>query len=631
MSFQNIRNFCIVAHIDHGKSTLADRFLELTGTIEKRKMREQILDSMDLERERGITIKMTPVRMIYSVPPFGKSPAGRQIKPYILNLIDTPGHVDFSYEVSRALAAVEGAILLVDATKGVQAQTLANAKIALEQGLIIIPAVNKIDLAQARTEETEKEIEDLLLSLDYVADKIYRVSGKTGEGVEDLLKAVVDKLPSPSSQTQSANRQSFGNKPLAICDKPLRALIFDSIYDPYKGVVAHIRIKDGSVSKTDKIQFMASGLLSSIKELGYFSPGYTPANKLEEGEIGYIATGLKEIEKIKIGDTVLKLPISDYQSPITSLPGYRDPQPLVFASVYPEEGSEFDALKDAVLQLKLNDASLHFEPDYSEALGRGIKFGFLGMLHMEIILERLKREFGIGTVLTAPSVVYEVEKRGGEKVSIYTPSKFPDPAQIEKVFEPYVSLEILTPSQYLSSVMAQLKDIRGEYKETENLGKDLLRIKYVVPLCEIITDFYDRLKSASSGFASAAYTSIGTREADVLKMDILLAGEKLESLSRIVPRERIGEEGKRIVEKIKKILPAEQFAIAIQAAVGGKIIARETRGAMRKDVTGYLYGGDYTRKRKLLEKQKKGKKRLRERGKVHLSSETFMKIFKSEV
>ena len=599
MSTQNIRNFAIIAHIDHGKSTLADRFLELTQTVEKRKMREQVLDTMDLERERGITIKMTPVRMSY--------------KNHQMNLIDTPGHVDFTYEVSRALAAVEGAILLVDATKGVQAQTLANTKIALEQGLVIIPAINKIDLAQTNPEETEKEIEDLLLSFDYVADKIYRISGKTGEGVEDLLDAVIEKIPAPSGS--------------GLGDSKFRALIFDSVYDSYKGVIAHVRVKDGRVHKTDRTFFMASEMSTGIKELGYFSPNLVPGDSLEEGEIGYIATGLKEIEKIKIGDTIT-IAVSGEIPESHRLPGYKEPQPLVFASVFPEQGDEFDALKDAVIQLKLNDASLYSEPDYSEALGRGIKFGFLGMLHMEIILERLKREFGIETIITSPSVVYEVEKTGGERELIYTPSKFPEPSFIIKTFEPYVNLEVLTPTEYLSGVMSLLKDMRGIYMSTENLGRNLLRIRYEAPLSEIITDFYDKLKSVSSGFASLAYEQIGTREASVLKMDILLAGEKMESLSRIVPKERIEGEGKKAVAKIKDVLPAEQFAVAIQAVVGGKVIARETRGAMRKDVTGYLYGGDYSRKRKLLEKQKKGKKRLKEFGKVHLDSETFMKIFR---
>lgn len=600
---QNIRNFAIIAHIDHGKSTLADRFLEITKTIEKRKMQEQILDSMDLERERGITIKMTPVRMAYAL----------NGKDYAFNLIDTPGHVDFAYEVSRALAAVEGVILLVDATKGVQAQTLANAKIALDQGLVVIPAINKVDLPQARIQETEKEIEDLLLSFDYVADKIYKVSGKTGEGVQELLEAVIEKIPSPSLSKEPAF---------------LKALIFDSTYDTYKGVVAHVRIKSGSVRKNDKILFMVSSLESGIKELGYFSPNLVSADSIKDGEIGYIATGLKEAERIKIGDTITTVLAERDSAGIEPLEGYKEPQPLVFASVFPEQGNEFDALKEGVTQLKLNDASLYFEPDYSEALGRGIKFGFLGMLHMEIILERLKREFGIETVVTAPSVVYEVEKADGEKIMVYTPSKFPEASLVSKTFEPYVSLEILTPSFYLSGIMSILKDMRGKYLTTENLGKELLRIKYEMPLSEIITDFYDKLKSVSSGFASLAYDPIGTREADVLKMDILLAGERFETLSRMVPRQRIQEEAKKIVEKIKDILPAEQFAVAIQAAVGGRIIARETRGAMKKDVTGYLYGGDYTRKRKLLEKQKRGKKRLKEFGKVHLDSETFMKIFR---
>jgi len=595
MSESNIRNFCIISHIDHGKSTLADRFLEVTGTVEKRKMREQFLDSMDLEREKGITIKMQPVRMAY--------------KNYQLNLIDTPGHVDFSYEVSRALAAVEGAILLVDATKGVQAQTLANLKIALEQNLTIIPAVNKIDLPQSRIEETERELEDLLLSLDYAPDKILRISGKTGEGIEFLLEEVIDKVSSPESGGEY-----------------FQALIFDSVYDSYKGVIAYVRVKGGRVSKNEKISFMSSGMESAIKELGYFSPALTPADSLEDGEIGYIATGLKETEKVKIGDTITVS--NQASSTLEPLSGYKEPQPLVFASVFPAEGDEFDALKDAIFQLKLNDAALYFEPDYSEALGRGIKFGFLGMLHMEITLERLKREFNIETTVTSPTVEYKIENPKGEVLLIHTPSKFPEPSHIEKTFEPYVSLEILTPTQYLSGVMSLLKNIRGEYQDTENLGKDLLRIKYEAPLSEIITDFFDKLKSVSSGFASMAYEPIEMREADVVKMDILLAGEEVEALARIVPKDRAQEEGKKIVEKIKDVIPAEQFAVSIQAAIGGNIIARETRGAMKKDVTGYLYGGDYSRKRKLLEKQKKGKKRLRAHGKVHLDSETFMKLFK---
>ncbi len=632
MTESNIRNFCIISHIDHGKSTLADRFLEITGTIEKRKMREQFLDSMDIERERGITIKMQPVRMLwhpaqnrpsFALQGFGRAQHGTMhgtdSEVYILNLIDTPGHVDFSYEVSRALAAVEGAILLVDATKGVQAQTLANLKIAIAQKLTIIPAVNKIDLPQARIEETEQELEDLLLSMDYAPDKIFRISGKTGEGVEELLGAVIEKVHPPG----------FGGE-------SLRALIFDSVYDSYKGVIAYVRVKDGKLSKDDKILFMAAGMESSIKELGYCSPALTPANSLEEGEIGYIATGLKETEGVKIGDTItvssIKYPASlaggQVSSELEPLAGYKEPQPLVFASVFPAEGDEFDALKDAIFQLKLNDASLFFEPDYSEALGRGIKFGFLGMLHMEITLERLRREFDIETTVTTPSVEYKIENKKGEEILIHTPSKFPDPAYIEKTFEPYVSLEILTPTQYLSGVMALLKNIRGEYQETENLGKDLLKVRYQAPLSEIITDFFDKLKSVSKGFASLVYEPIGMREADVVKMDIVLAGEGVEALSRIVPRDRAYEDGKKLVEKIKDTIPAEQFSVAIQAVVGGRVIARETRGAMKKDVTGYLYGGDYTRKRKLLEKQKKGKKRLRSHGRVHLDSEMFMKLFK---
>lgn len=590
MNSNNIRNFCIIAHIDHGKSTLADRFLELTGTIEERKMQEQVLDSMELERERGITIKMQPVRMKY--------------KDYQFNLIDTPGHVDFTYEVSRALAAVEGAILLVDATKGVQAQTLANLKIAVELGLAIIPAVNKIDLPQARVEETERELEDLLLSFDYAPDKIFHISGKTGEGTEELLNAVIENVPSPSSEGDT-----------------LRALIFDSVFDSYKGIIAHVRIKGGRISNKDKLTFLATGLTTNIKELGYFSPSPVPSDSLENGEIGYVATGLKETEKVKIGDTITI-------GKAVALPGYKEPQPLVFAGIFPEEGGEYNDLKEAIFELKLNDASLYSEPDYSEALGRGIKCGFLGMLHMEIILERIKREYNIDTIVTSPSVVYKIIKKNGEEEIIHTPSKFPDASLIEKSFEPYVALEILTPTQYLSGVMSLLKGIRGEYRETENLGKDLLRVKYEAPLAEIITDFYDKLKSVSSGFASLAHEALDMREANVVKMDILLAGEEVESLARVVIKERAAEEGKKMVEKIKDVIPAEQFAVSIQAAIGGKIIARETRGAMKKDVTGYLYGGDYSRKKKLLEKQKKGKKRMRAHGRVHLDSETFMKLFK---
>lgn len=653
MNESNIRNFAIIAHIDHGKSTLADRFLELTGTIEKRKMREQFLDSMDLERERGITIKMQPVRMMYHpnrlliAADFKPIHADLNISgnqkrnqresvevEYILNLIDTPGHVDFSYEVSRALAAVEGVVLLVDATKGVQAQTLANVKIAVEQGLTIVPAINKIDLPVAMAGEVEREIEDMLLSFDYAAEKIYRVSAKTGEGVEELLDAVVERIPAPSPtpNTPRTSSEEGENPPLTRggrggVENPLRALIFDSIYDSYRGVIAHVRIKDGRVSKRDKLFFMATGLETGIKELGYFSPELTPADSLEEGEIGYIATGLKETDKVKIGDTVTAA-VSQQQTAVSRLPGYHEPQPLVFASVFPEEGDKFDELKDAVSQLKLNDSSLHFEPDYSQTLGRGIKFGFLGMLHMDVILERLRREFDVDTVVTSPSVIYKVQKKNGEEEMVYSPSKFPDAGEVLTSFEPYALVEILTPPQYFSSVMSLLKDIRGENKGTETLGRDIFFIKYEAPLSEIITDFYDRLKSVSSGFASMSYNLTGFREADAVKMEILLAGDEVESLARVVPKSRVEAEGKKIVEKLKDVIPREQFAVIIQAKVGGKIVARETKSAMRKDVTGYLYGGDYSRKKKLLEKQKKGKKRLRERGRVHLDSETFMKLFK---
>lgn len=596
---KNIRNFVIIAHIDHGKSTLADRFLELTGSVESRKMQEQYLDQMDLERERGITIKMQPVRMNYETG---------GVK-YQLNLIDTPGHVDFSYEVSRALVAVEGAILLVDASSGIQAQTVAHLTIAIEQGLTVIPVINKIDLPQARTPEVEDEILSLFSSLEYEIDDIYKISSKTGEGIKELLNTVVEKIPAPKAHTE----------------KPPRALIFDSVYDDYRGVIAHVRIIDGVLRPRDSIMFMASGATSDIKEVGILSPQYVKTEKLEAGEIGYIASGVKNLEFASIGDTITLQ--SESLRAKEAVPGYKQPQALIFSTIFPETESSYDDLKDAFGKLKLNDSSLYFEPEASQVLGRGLKAGFLGMLHMEIIIERLRREYNLELIITAPSVAYDIELISKEHVSVFSPSQYPDPSQIVQVREPWVSLEILVPPEYMNSVMSLLKTIRGVYKETDYIGSDRMRIYYETPLLDIISDFYDNLKNVTSGFGSMSYEIIDHRIADIVKLDILLAGEQVESLSRFVPRERAESEGRRLVKKIKDLIPAEQFAIIIQAVIGGKIVARETKSSLRKHVTGNLYGGDYSRKKKLLEKQKKGKKRLKDVGKVHLGADILIKLF----
>ncbi|MDX1535143.1 MAG: translation elongation factor 4 [Candidatus Spechtbacterales bacterium] len=596
---KSIRNFVIIAHIDHGKSTLADRFLELTHSIEKRKMQEQYLDQMDLERERGITIKMQPVTMRYE-------DGGED---YTLNLIDTPGHVDFSYEVSRSLAAVEGAILLVDATNGIQAQTVAHLSVAIEQGLKIIPAINKIDLPQAQVKEVEEEILSLLISMDCDVNEIYKISAKTGEGIEDLLQGVIKEVPKPE------------HKP----DEPLRALIFDSIYDDFRGVISYARIKEGKIKGTDKIYFMGSKEKSEAKEVGIFTPQYKKKEVLESGDIGYIVSGTKEIETAGIGDTItFQEEKRRAESPI---PGYRQPQAVVFSTIFPTSDSNYDDLRDAFDKLKLNDASLYFEPEHSAVLGRGLKAGFLGMLHMEIILERLEREHDLELIVTAPSVAYDVKLTSGESETVFTPSQYPDPSTIEEVKEPWVHLKIIVSPDYMNNVMSLLKTIRGEYKDTEYIGTGRLRINYETPLAEIISDFYDNLKNVTSGFGSMAYEFIDKREVDLVKLDILLAGDEVPALARLVPKDEADKSGRKLVEKIKKVLPPEQFAVAIQAAIGGKIIARETKSALRKDVTAGMYGGDYTRKRKLLEKQKKGKKRMKKEGSVDLDTDTMMKIF----
>jgi GTP-binding protein LepA len=592
----NIRNFCIIAHIDHGKSTLADRFLELTATVEKRKMQNQYLDQMDLERERGITIKLQPVKMKYR----------HKGEDYILNLIDTPGHVDFTYEVSRSLAAVEGAILLVDASKGIQAQTLANLHLAQKQGLKIIPAINKIDLPNARPAIVKEELSYLL---NIEPSEIIEVSGKTGKNVQELLERVITDIPAP--------KIAHGNE--------IKGLIFDSTFDAYKGVIAFIRVFEGKISPHDKISAFATGAKAEVLETGTFSPKLTPGSALEAGSIGYIATGLKDPGQIRVGDTITS---QNHTGVFKPLPGYKEPRPMVFASFFPENAEDYDVLKDSLAKLKLTDASLSFEPESSSGLGRGFRVGFLGMLHVEIISERLRREFGLNLIVSSPSVEYVVKETHGDAVKIRSAAMLPDPSRIESISEPVVDLEIISPAQYLGNIMELVSTCRNMYQATDYIGKETTVLKYEMPLSEIITDFYDKLKSVSSGYGSMSYELKGVKAADLIRLDIYIAGDLVEPFSRIVPREKVYYEGRAICAKLKEIVPPQWFEVAIQAAISGKIIARESVRARRKDVIGYLYGGDVTRKMKLLEKQKKGKKKMKERGRVNLPQEVFLKMLK---
>ncbi len=589
---ENIRNFCIIAHIDSGKSTLADRFLELTDTIPKEKMRPQYLDMMDIERERGITIKMRPVRMEY--------------QGYILNLIDTPGHVDFSYEVSRSLAAVEGAILLVDATKGIQAQTLANLELAKRQNLVIIPAINKIDSPQAKIGETKTDLAKLL---NIPENEIFEISAKYGTNVEQLLNAVIKKISSPKG----------------VLEKPLRALIFDSEYDSFKGVVSYVRVIDGEISPGNKIYLIQTKIESEAKEVGYFRPELKVAKELKAGEIGYIATGIKEPGKVRVGETITKL--KDLK--VEPLSGYETPKPMVFASIYPENPDDFDALKEAMSKLKLNDASLSFESEMREFLGRGFRCGFLGTLHAEIVSERLRREFGLDLVISNPSVVYKIINQKEKEIFIYSPSDWPPSTEIKEAREPLVKIEIMTPTSYLGEVSDLLKSSEGNLIETKYFTSDKLLLIYEVPLRKIIIGFYDDLKSRTQGFASMNYEILGYRPGDLVQLEILIAGKREEAFSKIVPKASAFKEGKRIVEKLKEVLPSQLFSVSLQAAVSGKIIARETMRAKGRDVTAPLYGGDYTRKRKLLEKQKKGKKELKEKGRIRIPPRVFLEMFRS--
>ncbi len=613
---ENIRNFCIIAHIDHGKSTLSDRLLEMTGTIEKREMKEQLLDTMDLERERGITIKMTPVQMRY--------------QNYTLNLIDTPGHVDFAYEVSRSLAAVEGAVLLVDATQGVQAQTLTNLYFALEQDLEIIPVLNKIDLPNADVEKVKKEVVHILGCRE---DEILAVSGKTGAGVEELLEEIIKKVPAPKGKIKDYETGE---------PEPLRALIFDSVYDSYKGVLAYVRIVDGEITKKDNLHMLMTKGESNVVELGHFAPKYVPCDKLSAGDIGYIATGFKSVKECKVGDTITlvkthKSKVENKKSKVDNnpygdinpLPGYAEVQPMVYASFYPVDGGEYNVMRDALDKLTLNDGAFTFEPESNQALGRGFRCGFLGLLHLEIIQARLDREFGLQPTITTPSVVYRVHKSGTDEiVDIYSPTELPDASQISMIEEPYVKLEIITPAKYLGSVMELMGTTRAEYKSTDYIDSERVQLVFEAPLMEVIVDFHDQLKSVSSGYASMSYEPIDYRTSDLVRIDILVAGDRVDAFSRIIPREKAMSEGKIIVNKLKDILPRQNFAVAIQAAIGAKIIARATLSAFRKDVTAGLYGGDITRKRKLLEKQKKGKKRMAQGGKVEIPAEAFLKVLR---
>jgi GTP-binding protein LepA len=606
----DIRNFCIIAHIDHGKSTLADRLLELTGTVQRREMKDQLLDTMDLERERGITIKLQPVRMNW------KSGG----KDYILNLIDTPGHVDFTYEVSRSLAAVEGAILLVDATQGVQAQTIANLYLAIEQGLEIIPVVNKIDLPAADVPKAKAELVALLGCKE---EEILSASGKTGEGVAEIIETVIKRVPAPKIET----------------GKPLRALIFDSAYDEYKGVVAFIRVFEGSVARGAKMALPATLVKSEVLEVGWFKPKFMTAEGLSAGEIGYVVTGLKDISGCRVGDTVT---VADWKElGVQPLPGYKEVKPMVFAGIFPKEGDMFQRLREGLLKLKLSDAALAFEPEQSSALGFGFRCGLLGLLHLEILQERLMREHGLELIVTVPSVAYQVELTGGQVLTIKSPAELPDMSRVESISEPWVKADIVVPKQYIGNVMGMVVEKRGLYQTMEYLGgedassvDDVVGARVImhfeVPLASILVDFYDRLKSVSSGYASLNYEFLEYRKGDIVKLEIHVAEQPVEALAMMVVEADSQRIGRKVCQVLKETIPQAQFAIKIQAAIGGKIVASERINPFRKDVTGYLYGGDVTRKRKLLEKQKKGKKKMMglAQGGVDIPPEAFVAVLK---
>ncbi len=609
----NIRNFCIIAHIDHGKSTLADRFLEVTKTVEKRKMKEQLLDQMDLERERGITIKLQPVRMDYQL--------NTKEEKYILNLIDTPGHVDFAYEVSRSLAAVEGAILLVDAVQGVQAQTLANYHLAVEQGLKIIPVINKIDLPNARVKEVEEELKEILVESLEDNFQILYASGKTGVGVDKILEEIVLKVPMPSGEI----------------DKPTQALIFDSVYDDYRGVVAYVRLVNGEVKKGDKIYLIGTKTDSEVLEVGYFKPQMIKSELLKAGEIGYIVTGFKDLSSCKVGDTIIKN-VDKARAADLHLVGYKEVKPMVFAGLFCKEGVELEDLREGLEKVRLTDASLYFEPENSPALGPGFRCGFLGLLHLEIIQERLRREHQLDLMVTVPSVAYKLIEKNKERI-IRSPQELPNNLNSIVVEEPWVKIDVITPKEFLGGIMKLVADKRGQHTETNYLSETRINLHYELPLSALLTDFYDKLKSVSSGYASLNYELVGYRPCAVERLDIVVADEMVDSLATIVYRDAAYEVGRKIVDALKDTLPRQMFEIRIQAVLGyqdighqkgGKVIASARVAPYRKDVVGYLYGGDVSRKIKLLEKQKKGKKKMLAlgHGKVDIPSEAYLAVLK---
>lgn len=592
-----IRNFSIIAHIDHGKSTLADRLIEMTGVLTKREMEEQVLDNMDIERERGITIKSQAVRMKY------KAKDGHV---YELNLIDTPGHVDFNYEVSRSLAACDGAVLVVDASQGVEAQTLANVYLAIDNNLEIVPVINKVDLPNARPDEIKKEIEDII---GIPAMDAPCISAKTGLNVEQVLERIVTDIPAPTGDENA----------------PLQALIFDSIYDNYQGAIAYCRIKNGTVKVGDTIRLMATGKNFTVTEVGYFEPGsYSPTNQLIAGEVGYIAASIKSLSDIRVGDTIT----IDDRPAEKPLPGYKKVNPMVYCGLYPVDGSDYENLKIALEKLKLNDAALEFEQETSAALGFGFRCGFLGLLHLEIIEERLDREFDLSLITTSPSVIYKVYKTDGTMLEIYNPSDLPKPDEISRIEEPFVEAEILTPKEFVGNIMEICQNRRGIYVDMKYLDESRVTLIYELPLNEIIYDFFDKLKSKTKGYASFDYELKEYRPSSLVKLDILVNGENVDALSFIVHRDSAYDRGKKMIEKLKEVIPRQLFTIPLQAAIGGKIIARETISAMRKDVLAKCYGGDVTRKKKLLEKQKRGKKKMREIGNVEIPQEAFLSVLK---
>ncbi|HWI51303.1 MAG TPA: translation elongation factor 4 [Symbiobacteriaceae bacterium] len=595
---KHIRNFCIIAHIDHGKSTLADRLIEYTGVLTQREMQEQVLDNMELERERGITIKAQSVRMDYQA---------EDGEHYVLNLIDTPGHVDFTYEVSRALAGCEGALLVVDASQGIEAQTLANVYMALEHNLEIIPVINKIDLPSADPEKVKKEIEEVI-GLD--TSIAIMASAKAGIGMKEILESVCAFVPPPKGDARA----------------PLQAMIYDSYYDSYKGVVSYFRIFEGSVKKGDKVRFMASGKEFVVDDLYVFRPGLTPVDQLNAGEVGALAAAIREVKNVRVGDTIT---LADYTAK-EALPGYRKATPMVFAGLYPVESNDYGKLRDALEKLQLNDASLQFEPETSQALAFGFRCGFLGLLHMDVIQERLEREFDLDLITTAPNVIYHINMTNGDKIIIENPAAWPDPTNIAAVLEPMVKASIITPSEYVGALMELCQDRRGNFVNMEYLNEKRVNLHYRLPLAEIMYDFFDQLKTRTRGYASFDYELTGYEESDMVKMDILLNGESVDALSVIVHREKADRIGRPLVQKLRKLIPRQQFEVPIQAAVGNKIIARENIAALRKDVLAKCYGGDITRKRKLLEKQKEGKKRMKAVGSVEVPQEAFMAILSAE-